>query len=235
MTPAAPTAGDAPQTPSSPASPASSAPTLPDPPPPSRLRTKLGWLALAATLLAADLWSKHLVFYPHVLSPAFREGMVVGEVASWWRTILVYNQGVTFGMLSGVPAWSKALLTAGVIVWLAHTLWKLPAGRRVQATSLSMIVGGAVGNLYDRTIRPLVEPDRNPGVRDFLDWYAPDHWRLAGWLREHGVHPHWYTSNVADVLIVCGVLLLAGCLLREPGAKQPVPPAGAGSPPEAGA
>lgn len=192
--------------------------------PRERTRAKLAWFALAAVLLAADLWSKHEVFYPHVLSPHFREGMVVGHVAAWWRTILVYNQGVTFGMLADVPAWSKALLTGAVIVWLGITLWRLPPGRKVQATSLAMVVGGAVGNLYDRTLRPWVEPDTRPGVRDFLDWYAPEGTALAAWLRERGVHPHWYTSNIADVLIVCGVILLAACLLREPAERRTDPP-----------
>jgi len=185
------------------------------------VRARIGWFSAAGFLLAADLWSKHLVFYPHVLEPGFREGEVVGRIASWWQTKLVYNLGVTFGMFEDVPAWTKALLTTAVIAWLGFTLWRLPAGRPVQAASLAMIVGGAVGNLYDRTLRPLVEPDTRPGVRDFLDWYAPDDWRLAGWLREHDVHTHWYTSNIADVLIVCGVILLAGCLLREPGERRP--------------
>lgn len=181
-----------------------------------RLRSKLPWFAFAAACLAADLWSKHLVFYPHVLSPTFREGLVTGRLASWWATRLVYNQGVTFGALEWVPAWVKAALTAGVILWMAHRLWTLDAAKRAQCLALSMIVGGAVGNLYDRTIRPAVEPDVRPGVRDFLDWHIPDHWDLARSFHERGWSTHWYTSNVADVLIVCGVILLAWCLLREP-------------------
>lgn len=188
------------------------------------LRERISWFGLAAAFLAADLWSKHLIFYPHVLEPGFREGVEVGRVASWWRTILVYNQGVTFGMFSDVPAWTKAALTGLVIVWLGRNLWTLPAGRRLQAASLAMVVGGAVGNLYDRTLRPAVEPDTRPGVRDFLDWCVPDGQPLAAWLRSHGVPTHWYTSNVADVLIVCGVILLAWCLLREPEAVDDGPP-----------
>lgn len=186
-----------------------------------RLRRALPWFAFAAACLAADLWTKHLVFYPHVLEPGFREGMSVpgGRLAPWWDTILVYNLGVTFGSFSGVPGWTKALLTSAVIAWMAWKLWTLPPGRRLQAASLSMIVGGAVGNLYDRTLRPALEPDRIPGVRDFLDWHIPDDWALARTFRERGWGTHWYTSNVADVLIVCGVILLAWCILREPEEK----------------
>lgn len=189
-----------------------------------RLRRKLPWFAFAAACLAADLWTKHLVFYPHALLPHFREGMETpdGRLTSWWRTILVYNQGVTFGSLAGVPAWIKAALTSAVILWMAVKLWRLPEGHRAQSLSLAMIVGGAVGNLYDRTIRPSVEPDGRPGVRDFLDWHIPEDWALAREFAERGWSTHWYTSNVADVLIVCGVILLAICLLRD-GDGEPAP------------
>lgn len=186
----------------------------------ARLRAKLPWFSLAAACLAADLWSKHLVFYPHVLSPRFVEGMPVPDGRpfgwTWWNTILVYNQGVTFGAFEWVPAWVKALLTAGVIGWMALRLWRIPADRRLQSLSLAMIVGGAIGNLYDRSLRPHVEPDTHPGVRDFLDWHLPRGSSLDAFFAERDWRTHWYTSNVADVLIVCGVILLAWCLLREP-------------------
>lgn len=195
---------------------------------PSR-RARFLRLSGAGAVLAADLWSKHLVFYPHVLEEGYRpdHAVVVGEVASWWRTILVYNQGVTFGLLSGVPMWVKSLFTLGVIAWLGVRLWRAPARSRLEPVALAMIVGGAVGNLYDRALRPFVEPDTNPGVRDFLDWYAPPGTWLAGWLTEHGITTHWYTSNVADVCIVVGVGLLAIVLLREkdPEAAPPASPA----------
>lgn len=194
-----------------------------------RLRRKLPWFAFAAACLAADLWTKHLVFYPHVLDAGFREGMPVpgGRVASWWNTILVYNQGVTFGSFSWVPAWLKAGLTSCVILWMAWKLWTVDASERAQSLSLAMVVGGAVGNLYDRALRPAVEPDVRPGVRDFLDWHLPDDSGLAAWFRERDWPTHWYTSNVADVLIVCGVILLAICLVREP--ETPEAPDGGGA------
>lgn len=182
-----------------------------------RLRRRLRWFALAAACLAADLWTKHVVFYPEAIRPGFFEGMPVDWITlPGWRTILVYNPGVTFGSFAWVPGWVKAALTSAVILWMAWNLWTVPGGRRLKATALAMIVGGAVGNLYDRSLRPHVEPDGRPGVRDFLDWYLPESTALARHFRERGWPTHWYTSNVADVLIVCGVILLAWCLLREP-------------------
>ncbi|MCE9636934.1 MAG: signal peptidase II [Planctomycetes bacterium] len=209
----------------------------------ARLRTKLLWFSLAAACLAADLWSKHLVFYPEATAPGFREGDLVGVIAPWWRTILVYNQGVTFGSFAWVPAWTKAALTSGVIVWMAWKLWALRGGHVAQSLSLSMIVGGALGNLYDRSLRPLVEQDTHPGVRDFLDWHLPQDSGLARAFAERGWQTHWYTSNVADVLIVCGVILLGWCLVRygddddapDRGGDQSPPTEAGPSDPSAGA
>jgi len=184
----------------------------------ARLAEKLPWLALAAAGLAADLWTKHVVFYPETLSPRFdpHMGLEVGRVCSWWRTILAYNVGVTFGMGSSLEAWVLSLGTALVIAWLLRTLWQTPRAELVKCFALSIIVGGAVGNLYDRALRPLVEPDKHPGVRDFIDWYFPEGSATAEFLRRHDVNTHWYTFNVADALIVSGVVLLAWKIVREP-------------------
>jgi signal peptidase II len=189
---------------------------------PTALRRRLAWFSLAAAFLAFDLWTKHVVFYPHVLDErTWYPGKAVGRVCEGWDTILVYNLGVTFGAFDEVPWQVKALVTLAVIVWLGSRLWTCRPGRIAEPLALSMIVGGAVGNLYDRSLRPFVEPDKNPGVRDFLDWYAPPGTALARWLEEHGIRTHWYTSNVADVCIVAGVLLLALVMLREPDEESP--------------
>ena len=189
----------------------------------ARLAHKLPWFSLAAAGLAADLWTKHLVFYPDVLDPKFAEysergPWVVGHVCSWWRTILAYNRGVTFGMGIGLGAWLLSIGTGLVIVMLLRTLWRTPRGERVKSFALSIIVGGAVGNLYDRALRPFVEADTHPGVRDFLDWYVPADSALGRFLTTHNVTPfeyHWYTFNVADSFIVSGVVLLAWKVIRE--------------------
>ncbi len=185
--------------------------------PGARLRTKLPWLAVAAAVLSADLWTKHLVFYPRALDASFDPdaGALVGRVASWWNIVLAYNQGVTFGLGKSLGGWVLGLGTGVVIAVLLRALWRAAPHERLRPFALSIIVGGAIGNLYDRALRPLVEADRHPGVRDFLDWYVPDGTGLANWLRSHHVMTHWYTFNVADALIVSGVVLLAWKVLRE--------------------
>ncbi len=173
-------------------------------------RAKRPWFALAGVCLVADLATKWAVFYP-----LRDEHTKVADVTSWFALVIAYNRGVTFGLASGTSAWVLALGTSLVIVLLAWQLLTARSEERAKCFALSIIIGGAVGNLYDRTLRPVVESDPRAGVRDFLDWYAPDDWALAGWLREHVGHTHWYTSNVADVLIVCGVILLAWLILTE--------------------
>ncbi len=192
-----------------------------------RLADKLPWFAVAAAGLAADLWTKHLVFYPDVLRPGFDERrlVIVGRVLglSWWQTILAYNNGVTFGLGSSLGAWALSLGTGLVIVLLSRSLWQAPRTERLKCFALSIIVGGAVGNLYDRALRPFVEADTRPGVRDFIDWYFPDGSAAAEFLKSHNVNNHWYTFNVADALIVSGVVLLAWKILRERPDDAPAP------------
>ena len=176
----------------------------------ARSRHRLPWFGLAAAILALDLWTKWLVFYP--IRPVYSH---VARVCPGFDIIVAYNPGVTFGLAAGAGRWVIALATSLVIATLVWTLWSTPRDERVKSAALAVIVGGAVGNLYDRTLRPMVELDTRTGVRDFLDWYAPDDWALAGWLREHFGKTHWYTSNVADVFIVCGVIVLAWLIVTE--------------------
>lgn len=180
----------------------------------ARLRERLPWFALAAAALTADLWTKHLVFYPEALDPSMH-GRPVGTVTSWWRTVIAYNEGATFGLGEDLGAWTLGIGVSIVIALLLRSLWKTSVTERVRCFALSIIIGGALGNLYDRALRPSLEADRHPGVRDFLDWYVPDGTALADWLRAHDVETHWYTFNVADALIVSGVVLLAWKILRE--------------------
>ena len=114
---------------------------------------------------------------------------------------MVWNRGVTFGLLSGDGPWNHlilALLAAGIALFLLR--WLARAETRLVAVALGAVIGGAVGNVLDRL--------RFGAVVDFVDAYA---W---GW--------HWYVFNIADAGIVCGVAaLIADALFRRtPEAKQ---------------
>ena len=157
-------------------------------------------LAVAALLLAADQASKWWVLealrLPEVRNVPLLELGPLGLDLS-----MVWNRGVTFGLLSGDGAWNHlllALLAAGIAAVLVR--WMARAETRTVAVALGAVVGGAVGNVIDRL--------RFGAVVDFVDAHA---W---GW--------HWYVFNVADAGIVCGVAVLVADALfrRAPEAKQ---------------
>jgi signal peptidase II len=106
------------------------------------------------------------------------------------------NRGVAFGLFNdGASNWSTGLLSllalAAVLV-IAALLWNAGRLDRLSQAGLSLILGGAVGNLFDRIVWGR--------VTDFLEFYIGDY--------------HWPTFNVADSAIVIGSSLLLIELLR---------------------
>jgi signal peptidase II len=102
---------------------------------------------------------------------------------------LTYNTGAAFGFLHDAPGWQNLFfiavaLTASVFIFL--WLRRLPANDRLTAIGLSLILGGAIGNLVDRLIHGY--------VIDFIDVV------FGSW--------HFWTFNVADSAITLGGVLL---------------------------
>lgn len=147
--------------------------------------------AAAAVTLAADQASKAWILY----------GLDLPEIGSVdilpnLSFTMVWNRGVTFGLLGGLGAagvWILAAVALAVVV--ALFLWLRRAESALVATALGAIAGGAVGNVIDRA--------RFGAVVDFLHAHAFGH--------------SWYVFNVADAAIVCGVgvLLLDGLRPRK--------------------
>ena len=109
------------------------------------------------------------------------------EVTGFFNLMLIYNRGISFGLLDSeaalVPWVLSGLAVAiviGLVVWLRHIEGRWPG------VAVGLIVGGAVGNVVDRL--------RLGAVIDFLDL----HW--AGF--------HWPAFNLADSAITLGVALL---------------------------
>jgi signal peptidase II len=137
------------------------------------------------------------------------------------------NPGGLFGYFGQWPdPWRTLLLTALPMIAIGMIAWFLARGDgldRRTLVGLSLILGGAVGNLIDRLIRQ--------SVVDFLDVYAASP-RVAEWLIEHFGTAHWPTFNVADSAIVTGAgLLLLTVILPQretTGPPSDHPPATAG-------
>ena len=109
------------------------------------------------------------------------------EVTPFLNIVLVWNRGISFGLLDRDSDWQPWLLVglslvivAGLLVWL-----RTERGRWV-TLAVALIAGGAIGNAIDRA--------RLGAVVDFVDFH------LGGW--------HFATFNLADAAITCGVALM---------------------------
>ncbi|WP_286131223.1 MULTISPECIES: signal peptidase II [unclassified Loktanella] len=102
------------------------------------------------------------------------------------------NDGVSFGLLGGVPWWSLVVLALVICAWMLGLMMR--AEHRIEALAYGLVVGGALGNVVDRV--------RYGAVTDFLDLYVGS--------------MHWPAFNLADALLVSGfvILLLASHLRR---------------------
>jgi signal peptidase II len=147
--------------------------------------TTLGVLA-GIVVLAADQASKWWVLNRLDL-PELRQIVLLPVL----NLTMVWNQGVTFGLLHGLGAWGHILL-AGVAlaVVVALGVWLRRAESRLVAVAIGAIAGGAIGNVIDRL--------RFGAVVDFIHVHAATPWGDVS----------WYVFNVADAAIVCGVAAL---------------------------
>jgi signal peptidase II len=146
------------------------------------MKRRLAGLAAAAIILAADQISKWWVLNGLDLPQ-------IGQIRLLpvLDLTMVWNRGVTFGMLNGLGAWSGpiiALVALAIVIALAVWLWR--ATSLVTAIAIGAVAGGAIGNVMDRL--------RHGAVVDFI------HAHVGDW--------SWYVFNIGDAAIVCGVIAL---------------------------
>lgn len=146
------------------------------------------WFWLSGVILILDQCSKLIA--DALL--AFNEPLGLLPFLALRKT---YNPGAAFSFLSDASGWQRwffMILTLAVIALLVVWLRRLDAGQRRLALALSLILGGAAGNLIDRVVYG--------HVIDFIDLY------YGAW--------HWPTFNVADSAITVGACLLVLDSLR---------------------
>jgi signal peptidase II len=151
------------------------------------------WIALLA--LALDQGSKIAV------TGWMQRGESLPVAGDLVRLTYIHNPGAVFGLTFGGRSLHLALslLALGLVVAM---LRKTPAEERRARVGLSMILGGAVGNMIDRV--------RIGEVIDFLD-VGIGHFR-------------WYIFNVADAFVTVGVLVLAlAYFFKGPGSRVQEP------------
>ncbi len=140
------------------------------------------WFSLSIAVICLDQLSKYwaeialIPYKPWTVFPMF-------------NFTLAYNTGAAFSFLSGAGGWHRwffagfsAVVSVALIIWLLRT----NAWDKLQCAGLSLILGGAVGNLIDRGLQGYVV--------DFIDVYYE--------------HYHFATFNLADSAICIGVGLL---------------------------
>ena len=154
----------------------------------------LKWLAISAVVVVLDLLTKHWIqvnisYGDHV------------PVTSFFDLVLYHNEGAAFSFLAGAGGWQRLLFSLIAIIASAvivHLLRKHPE-RKLFALGLSLVLGGALGNLYDRVTLGYVV--------DFI---------FLHYRQEY----YWPAFNIADSAITCGVVLLLIDSFRKP-AHQP--------------
>lgn len=119
----------------------------------------------------------------------------IAVLPGFFRLTHVQNSGAAFGLFAESSSeWKVAILILFSILALAVVsalLWKNSHSMTATGVGLSLILGGAIGNLYDRLL--------TGRVVDFFDFYLGSY--------------HWPAFNIADSAIVIGALLLVGEIL----------------------
>ena len=143
------------------------------------------WYLLALVVIGLDQWTKGLA------SDQLSYGRPV-EVFSWFNLTLQHNTGAAFSFLSDAGGWQRWFFTViAVVISIALVIWLFLAqrGQWLLALSLGLILGGAIGNLWDRVALGYVV--------DFISVH------YGGW--------YFPAFNIADSAITVG----AGCMLLD--------------------
>lgn len=137
--------------------------------------------AVALVVLALDRVSKLW------LIDVVREAGGFIEVTGFFNLVMVWNRGISFGLLpsEGAARWALIAVTSAIV--LALVVWLVRTHERWLALTLGLIIGGAAGNIVDRA------------------WYGA----VADFFDVHAFGYHWPAFNVADSAIVIGVACLA--------------------------
>ncbi len=147
------------------------------------------WLAVSASVVWADMVTKE--WASEVLT-LYRPKAIF----DWLNMTLAHNYGAAFSFLSDAGGWQRwfftvlaSVISGVLIIWVL----RLPRREWLTGLALSLVIGGAIGNLVDRV--------QLGYVVDFIDVH------YQGW--------HWPAFNIADSAITCGVILLLLDAVRQ--------------------
>ncbi len=139
------------------------------------------WFLISAIVVALDLYTKHLI----------QQAFTFGEhltVTSFFDLVRFHNEGAAFSFLSSAGGWQKWFFTAVAaiaVIVITYLIRKNPM-QKLFCIGLALVLGGAIGNLYDRLTLGYVV--------DFLYFHINEY--------------YWPAFNVADSAISVGVAIL---------------------------
>ncbi len=146
---------------------------------------KLRFLFVSLGVIALDQWTKWLI------EAHLPQHTAQTVIPGFFNLTHVRNTGVAFGLFAAQGmsggSWLLTLLGLAALAAVAVYFWFASPHDRLLLLSLSLVVGGAVGNLIDRM--------SSGAVTDFLDVYVGTY--------------HWPSFNVADSAISIGIALMA--------------------------
>ena len=157
----------------------------------SRFHARLPYFLLVVLTLLLDRWTKSLVQSRLLLNSA------IPVIDGFLNITYVRNTGVAFGIFTSISSPAKSVLlslfTALAATFVVIYSVRSPVRNRRLQVALSLILGGALGNLYDRI--------SSGSVVDFIEIYFRDY--------------QWPSFNVADSAICLGVVLLGYEIFRS--------------------
>ena len=146
------------------------------------------WLGLSLVVVILDQFAKLMASqYLTLQQPV--------EIFSWINLTLVHNTGAAFSFLSQAGGWQRwFFILLAILVSIIIMIWllRLPAKQRWLACALALVLGGAIGNVWDRIVFGYVV--------DYIDIsisFLP--WRLFN---------PWPAFNIADSAISIGAVML---------------------------
>lgn len=157
---------------------------------------KLGWLWLSVVVIALDQLTK--LYFESVLT-LYQQIVIIPDYFSW---TLAYNTGAAFSFLADAAGWQRwffAVVALAVSIMLVIWMKGLKQHEHWLAIALALVLGGALGNLFDRVVYG--------HVIDFI---------LVHWQQR------WYfpAFNLADSAITAGAIMLGLDMFRSKPSKD---------------
>ena len=155
------------------------------------------WLGISAVIFVLDQITKYAI----TSNFADYESRTI---LPFFNLVLTYNKGAAFSFLNDASGWQRYFFIVITIIITAVLLWMMRTNQqnRLLCSALALVIGGAMGNLYDRVL--------HGQVTDFIQIHAMGFMNL----------PPWPAFNIADSAICVGAALLIWDSFRGAGKQK---------------